>query len=135
MSQAQGRSKRGGRGGSGCPNILLKKKKKRKGKEKERGKEKRKGKTKREKIKKSRPRNQFVISCLIIQQEGPPKVVISFCLFASFLLLLFLFQHVHSRFWPFWSQTSNCQLWPFWQLHSETLDSEPRQGPVWQLPV
>ena len=42
---------------------------------------------------------------------------------------------VHSRFWPLWPQTGNCQLWPFWQLHIETLDSEPRQGPVWQLPV
>ena len=42
---------------------------------------------------------------------------------------------LHSRFWPLWPQTGNCQLWPFWQLHIETLDSEPRQGPVWQLPV
>ena len=41
-------------------------------------------------------------------------------------------QRVHSRFWPLWPQTGNCQLWPFWQLHIETLDSEPRQGPVWQ---
>ena len=40
---------------------------------------------------------------------------------------------LHSRFWPLWPQTGNCQLWPFWQLHIETLDSEPRQGPVWQL--
>ena len=39
---------------------------------------------------------------------------------------------LHSRFWPLWPQTGNCQLWPFWQLHIETLDSEPRQGPVWQ---
>ena len=36
---------------------------------------------------------------------------------------------IHSRFWPLWPQTGNCQLWPFWQLHIETLDSEPRQGP------
>ena len=63
------------------------------------------------------------------------------------LALKILFQHpsmtseylfftdLHSRFWPLWPQTGNCQLWPFWQLHIETLDSEPRQGPVWQLPV
>ena len=44
-----------------------------------------------------------------------------------------IFDHIHSRFWPLWPQTGNCQLWPFWQLHIETLDSEPRQGPVWQL--
>ena len=40
---------------------------------------------------------------------------------------------LHRRFWPFWPQTGNCQLWPFWQMYIETLDSEPRQGPVWQL--
>ena len=66
----QGRNKRGGRGGWGRPNILLKKKKKKKKRKKEnkrkRKREKRKTKTKTKNKKgeneKSRPRNQFVIN-------------------------------------------------------------------------
>ena len=53
----------------------------------------------------------------------------------QFILFALTTCYLHSRFWPLWPQTGNCQLWPFWQLHIETLDSEPRRGPVWQLPV
>ena len=84
----QGRSKRGGRDGSDRPNILLKKRRKKEEKRKEGEKEKQKQKGKNFE---SRPRNQFVISCLIFQYEGPPKVFVSFCLFVSLSRCCFCF--------------------------------------------
>ena len=88
---------RGVASGAAGPNILLKKRKKERKKIKERGKgkkkkEKRKNEQKQNKMgenEKSWPRNQFVIN-----NSACMKVPLCFFLFLSFLLLLFLFQHV-----------------------------------------
>ena len=82
-------------GGLAAPIFCLKKEKKeRKGERKRKEKTNKNKQTKQKKREKSEgwPRNQFVISCLIIQHESPLTVVVYFCLFVSFSSL-FLSEH------------------------------------------